>query len=125
VSARAVSEQVFLVLTALAEEPKHGYAIVQSVQALTDGRVQLPVATLYGLLDRLVADGLAERDREEVHSGRLRRYYKVTDNGLQALADEAARLAANVRAATHVLKSHGIRPVGITRLGPATAGGMA
>jgi DNA-binding PadR family transcriptional regulator len=117
VSVRAVSEQVFLVLTALAEEPKHGYAIVQSVQALTDGRVQLPVATLYGLLDRLVADGLAERDREEVHQGRLRRYYKVTDNGLQALADEAARLAANVRAATAVLKSHGIRP--------ALAGGVA
>ena len=34
--------------------------------------MRLRVGTLYGVLDRLVADGLAERDREEVHQGRLR-----------------------------------------------------
>lgn len=104
---RGVSEQTFLVLTALAEEPLHGYAIVQSVESLSEGRMRLRVGTLYGVLDRLVADGLAERDREEVHQGRLRRYYKLTDGGVRALQAEVARMSANVRAASAVLRARG------------------
>ncbi|TQM78109.1 PadR family transcriptional regulator [Saccharothrix saharensis] len=102
-----MSEQVFLVLTALAEEPLHGYAIVRAVDGLSEGRTRLRVGTLYGVLDRLVAEGLAERDREEVHQGRLRRYYRLTDAGVRALSAEVARLSANVRAASSVLKARG------------------
>ncbi|MCE6997592.1 PadR family transcriptional regulator [Saccharothrix sp. S26] len=102
-----MSEQVFLVLTALAEEPLHGYAIVRAVEGLSEGRMRLRVGTLYGVLDRLVAEGLAERDREEVHQGRLRRYYRLTDAGVRALSAEVARLSANVRAASSVLKARG------------------
>lgn len=102
-----MTEQTFLVLTALAEEPLHGYAIVQAVDTLSEGRMTLRVGTLYGVLDRLVADGLAERDREEVHQGRLRRYYKLTDAGVRALSAEVARLSANVRAASSVLRARG------------------
>ncbi len=109
-SGRVVSEQTFLVLTALAEEPLHGYAIVQAVEQLSEGRMVLRVGTLYGVLDRLVADGLAERDREEVHQGRLRRYYKLTDSGVRALQAEVARLSANVRAASAVLRGRGVLP---------------
>jgi DNA-binding PadR family transcriptional regulator len=117
VGARTVSEQAFLVLTALVEEAKHGYAIVQSVETLSSGRVRLPVATLYGVLDRLVADGLVERDREEIHNGRLRRYYRLTDEGATALAMEAQRMAANARAATAALRARGF--------GAVPAGGVA
>jgi DNA-binding PadR family transcriptional regulator len=106
-SGRVMTEQTFLVLTALAEEPLHGYAIVQAVDTLSEGRMTLRVGTLYGVLDRLVADGLAERDREEVHQGRLRRYYKLTDAGVRALSAEVARLSANVRAASSVLRARG------------------
>ncbi|MFI9007620.1 PadR family transcriptional regulator [Actinosynnema sp. NPDC053489] len=102
-----MSEQVFLVLTALAEEPLHGYAIVRAVEELSQGRTTLRVGTLYGVLDRLVAEGLAERDREEVHQGRLRRYYRLTDAGVRALSAEVARLSANVRAASSVLRARG------------------
>ncbi len=102
-----MSEQVFLVLTALAEEPLHGYAIVRAVDGLSEGRMRLRVGTLYGVLDRLVAEGLAERDREEVHQGRLRRYYRLTDAGVRALSAEVARLSANVRAASSVLEARG------------------
>ncbi|MCP2244386.1 Transcriptional regulator PadR-like family protein [Lentzea aerocolonigenes] len=104
-----MSEQTFLVLTALAEEPLHGYAIVQAVEQLSEGRTVLRVGTLYGVLDRLVADGFAERDREEVHQGRLRRYYKLTDSGVRALQAEVARLSANVRAASAVLRGRGVQ----------------
>ncbi|MEU7527064.1 PadR family transcriptional regulator [Saccharothrix sp. NPDC042600] len=104
-----MSEQAFLVLTALAEEPLHGYAIVQAVETLSEGRMRLRVGTLYGVLDRLVAEGLAERDREEVHQGRLRRYYRLTDAGVRALSAEVARMAANVRAASAVLRAREAR----------------
>ncbi|GGS32998.1 PadR family transcriptional regulator [Actinokineospora fastidiosa] len=104
-----MSEQAFLVVTALADEPMHGYAIVQAVEALSEGRVRLRVGTLYGVLDRLVADGLAERDREEVHQGRLRRYYRLTDAGVRALAAEVARMRSNVRAASAVLRAREAR----------------
>ncbi len=106
---KGMSEQAFLVLTALADEPMHGYAVVQAVDALSEGRVRLRVGTLYGVLDRLVADGLAEHDREEVHQGRLRRYYRLTDAGVRALSAEVARLRANVRAASAVLRARDAR----------------
>ncbi|HEX4225496.1 MAG TPA: helix-turn-helix transcriptional regulator [Pseudonocardiaceae bacterium] len=106
-SDRALSEQVFLVLTALADTPQHGYGIVQSVQELSEGRMRLRVGTLYGVLDRLVADGWAEPDREEIHQGRLRRYYRLTSSGVTVLAAETVRLAANVRAAQAVLRARG------------------
>src|SRR4051794_11642726 len=93
-SPRPITEQAFLVLTALAEEPLHGYAVVKAVAELTDERVRLSVGTLYGVLDRLTADGLVARDRDELHQGRQRRYYRLTDDGANTLAEEAARLAA-------------------------------
>jgi DNA-binding PadR family transcriptional regulator len=107
---RPMSEQAFLVLTVLAAGPKHGYAIMQAAEALDPPQPTLPVATLYGLLDRLVADGLVEVDREEIHRGRLRRYYRITPEGLGALAAAADRIAANVRAARRVLRSARLHP---------------
>jgi len=93
------TEQVFLILTALAAGPLHGYGIVQEVLALSEGGTRLKVGTLYGALDRLTAEGLLEPDRDEVESGRLRRYYRLTDAGVAALTEDAARMAANARAA--------------------------
>ena len=110
-----LTEQAFLILTALVGAPRHGYGIVGEVATLSGGRVRLKVGTLYGVLDRLVADGLIERDREEIADGRLRRYYRLTDPGALALRAEAERLAANVAAATERLR--GWRP--------APAGGVA
>jgi DNA-binding PadR family transcriptional regulator len=107
---RPITEPAFFVLTALAGAPRHGYGIVGEVAQLSQGRVSLKIGTLYGVLDRLVGDGLVELDREEVRQGRLRRYYRLTDSGSHALAAEAARLAANARAATQRLR--GWQPVG-------------
>jgi PadR family transcriptional regulator PadR len=101
-----MTEPAFFVLTALVGEPRHGYGIVTEVDDLSGGRVRLRVGTLYGVLDRLVAEGLVEPDREEVHQGRLRRYYRLTRDGGLAVAAEAERQAANARAATKRLRAH-------------------
>jgi DNA-binding PadR family transcriptional regulator len=98
-----LQEPTFLILAALAEGPKHGYGVIQEVAALSDGRVTLRPGTLYGALDRLGDQGLVSPDREEVVDGRLRRYYRLTDDGASVLAAEAERLATNARAAVERL----------------------
>jgi len=102
---RPMTEPAFLILTALAGAPRHGYGIVGEVAELSQGRIQLKIGTLYGVLDRLVAEGHVEPDREEIWQGRLRRYYRLTKAGGLALAEEAERQAANARAATERLRS--------------------
>ncbi|MES4890052.1 PadR family transcriptional regulator [Streptomyces sp. NPDC096012] len=94
-----MTRAAFFVLTALADQPRHGYGILREVEELSDGEVQLRVGTLYGVLDRLTTDGLILLDREEVREGRLRRYYRLTDDGVAALDAEAERMAAGAGAA--------------------------
>ncbi len=99
-----MTEPAFFVLTALVGEPRHGYGIVGEVSALSEGRVRLKIGTLYGVLDRLVGEGLVELDRDEVQQGRLRRYYRLTESGHRSLTEEAQRQAANARAASSRLR---------------------
>jgi len=99
-----LQEPTFLILTALAGEPRHGYGVIQEVNTLSGGRVTLRPGTLYGALDRLVEQGLAVADREEIVDGRLRRYYRLTDAGATLLDAEARRLTTNAEAATSRLR---------------------
>jgi DNA-binding PadR family transcriptional regulator len=96
---RALQEPAFLVLTALAAEPLHGYALVRAVREISGDRVRLHAGALYAILDRLRDGGLVEVDREEVVESRLRRYYRLSDAGADRLAAEAARMEHNARAA--------------------------
>jgi DNA-binding PadR family transcriptional regulator len=97
-------EPTFLILTALAREPLHGYGLIAEVADLSEGRLALRPGTLYGALDRLTDDELVEVDREEVVDGRLRRYYRITDAGTTALRAETERMRRNVEAATARLR---------------------
>src|SRR2546430_15154972 len=90
-----LQEPTFLILTALAAEPLHGYGVIQEVSRLSGARVVLRPGTLYGALDRLSDQGLVAADREEVVGGRLRRYYRLTDEGEALLRAEAQRVADN------------------------------
>ncbi|WP_243710152.1 PadR family transcriptional regulator [Micromonospora sp. KC213] len=102
---RTMTEPAFFILTALLDAPRHGYGIVADVTELSQGRVQLKIGSLYGVLDRLVTDGLVEPDRDEAWQGRLRRYYRLTERGRHALAAETERLAANARIASARLRA--------------------
>ena len=101
-------EATFLILTALADQPRHGYGIIQEVGLLSAGRVTLLPGTLYTALDRLAAQGLVELDREEAVDGRLRRYYRLRADGRTALASQTARLRQLASAAESRLR--GLRP---------------
>jgi DNA-binding PadR family transcriptional regulator len=88
---REIREPTFLALTALAREPLHGYAIIQEVARLSQGRTMLKAGTLYSLLDRLEGDGLIELASEDVVAGRLRRTYRLTPPGTDVLREESRR----------------------------------
>ena len=104
VNNRPLQEPTFLLLTALAQGPQHGYGIMTDVERISGGRVKLRAGTLYAALDRVVAEGLVEADREEVVDGRLRRYYKLTPLGGDRLAAEVERLRRNAAVAAKRLK---------------------
>ncbi|MGY4645243.1 PadR family transcriptional regulator [Cellulomonas sp. URHB0016] len=105
-----MSEQAYLVLVALGEEPRHGYGVVQAVRALTDGHVRLGAGTLYGILDRAVEAGYAEASGEVVVDGRTRRYYRLTPAGLAAVRGETLRLAELAQRAQRALGGPAGRP---------------
>ncbi|WP_405477940.1 PadR family transcriptional regulator [Streptomyces canus] len=122
-----MTQAAFFVLTALADQPRHGYGILREVEELSEGAVQMRVGTLYGVLDRLTADALIVLDREEVQQGRLRRYYRLTDEGTAALDAEAERLAAGASAAKKRIAEGRRTPGGApgTTGTPATGHGLA
>ncbi len=99
-----MQEATYLILTALAGSTQHGYGIITDVADISGGRVQLRPGTLYTALDRLRADGLVTVDREEIVENRLRRYYRLTGDGQQRLAEEAARLQTNAAVALRRLR---------------------
>lgn len=112
-----MNENTFWILTALAGGRQHGYAVLRDVESLTASKVSLRVTTLYASLERLERDGLVRRAGEEIVDGRARRYYELTDDGVQALTQETERLSLRLGAATKRLSA--ARPAAI-RPAPAT-----
>lgn len=93
---------MFHVLVALADDDRHGYAIIKAVSARTDGRVELGTGTLYGIVKRLLAEGLAVESNRRPAAGdddARRRYYRLTPFGRKVVAAETERLESMVAAA--------------------------
>ena len=99
---------VFHILLALADQERHGYAIMQEVMAMTQNRVHMGPGTLYGSIKRMLKANLIEESNErpdpELDDER-RRYYRLTDLGRRVLMAEARRLSAliDVAQAKHIL----------------------
>lgn len=93
---------VFYILLVLAEGDRHGYAIMQEATKRSGGSVRLGPGTLYAAISRLLKEGLIveleERPAPEMDDSR-RRYYRLSDQGGQALAAEAKRLSDLARLA--------------------------
>src|SRR5271154_6076072 len=74
------------VMLALAGDDLHGYAILKEVEMRTAGKVKLSTGTLYGIIKRLLADGLVAELRSrpaEAQDDERRRYYRLTSVGRQ------------------------------------------
>jgi DNA-binding PadR family transcriptional regulator len=89
-----VTAAMFHVLLSLADGDKHGYAILKEVEEQTSGEVSLSTGTLYGIIKRLLAEGLIVESRQRPAEGedQRRRYYRLTDEGRQLAVSEAQRM---------------------------------
>src|ERR1700749_2247262 len=101
---RPLTEPVFLILTSLADRPRHGYALMQDVQQISNGRVMLSTGTLYGALRRLLEDGWIERFEQE-DTARQKQAYRLSGAGRSRLAVELQRMKELTRAGFARLKA--------------------
>lgn len=87
---------------AVAEDDRHGYAIIQDIAARTDGELKLSAGTLYRSIQRMLEGGLIletrERPAPEADDER-RRYYRITPLGATVARAEARRLTQLVKLA--------------------------
>jgi DNA-binding PadR family transcriptional regulator len=90
----------FHILIALADGERHGYAILQDIEARTSGAVRMSAGTLYRAIQRLVEEGVivevAKRPAKLLDDER-RRYYRLTQFGLAVARAETARLQEMVK----------------------------
>jgi DNA-binding PadR family transcriptional regulator len=77
-----------LVLSILAQGESYGYALIQRVRQISKETLNWTDGMLYPVLHRLERNGLIAAHWGTGESGRRRRYYRITDGGLKALAAE-------------------------------------
>src|SRR4029078_2045457 len=99
----------FHILLALVDQERHGYAIIQDVEARTDGELRLSAGTLYRSVARIVEQGLiaemTKRPAARLDDER-RRYYRITPLRTAVAKAEIARLSQLVRLA----RARGLTP---------------
>jgi DNA-binding PadR family transcriptional regulator len=99
----------FHILMSLAEEERHGYAIIQDVEARTDGDLRLSPGTLYRSIQRMLQQGLIVESRRRPAAAlddERRRYYRITPLGLATGRAEMRRLTQLVRLG----RARGLKP---------------
>jgi DNA-binding PadR family transcriptional regulator len=101
---KALTEPVLLILTSLADEPRHGYALIKDIEFLSGGRVRMSTGTLFGALRRLLEDGWIERFEQE-DTARQKQAYRLTAAGRTQLQLELDRMKHLTRAGFARLKA--------------------
>ena len=102
--ARRLTEPVLLILMSLADQPRHGYALMKDIESLSQGRVRLSTGTLYGALHRLLEDRSIERFEQE-DTSREKQAYRLTVAGRRQLEMELDRLRQLTRAGMSRLRA--------------------
>lgn len=105
------------ILLSLAEEDRHGYAIMKDVEAQTRGDVTVGTGSLYAALQRMVDEGLIEESPEAPgpDEDQRRKYYRLTEWGREVSRAEARRLARVLE----VAENRRLLPEGLPETRPA------
>ena len=92
----------FHILLALADQDRHGYAIIQEVEERTGGALRLSAGTLYRSIHRMLEQGLVVETRDRPapeDDDERRRYYRITKFGVETAKAEFRRLEQLVKLA--------------------------
>ena len=95
-------EATLHILLAVADDDRHGYAIIQDVAARTNGELKLSAGTLYRSIARMMEQGLIVETRTRPapeDDDERRRYYRMTGLGNRTVRAEADRIATALSAA--------------------------
>ena len=92
-----------LVLSALRDEPAHGYEVIQRLRERSDQLLDLPEGSIYPALHRLERAGFL-KGRWEQGAGPRRRVYRVTPKGERELARQQGDWQALVKAISAVME---------------------
>lgn len=93
-----LSEATTYIMLMLAT-PRHGYAVMQEVEALTGGAITIGPGTLYGAFSTLEQEGMIEMVREE----KRRKVYVLTAKGKAVVRAQVERLAMMARHGQEIL----------------------
>ena len=77
-----------ILLKCLADGDSYGYQMIKQISELSGGALQLKEPTLYTAFRRLSQDGLIDSYWGDEQSGARRRYYRLTDKGLERLTED-------------------------------------
>lgn len=92
-----------LILAVLAEEPSHGYAVMQALYDQSDGFIDMPEGSIYPALYRLERQGLVLSERTQ-HDGRERRVYRLTSRGQEELVEARSEWQSFIQAVASILR---------------------
>ena len=92
-----LTEPGFLILSSLADQPRHGYNLILDIETLSDGRVKMSTGTLYGALRRLSAGWIERFDSDD--TSREKQHYRLTTTGRTQLSADLERMQQLTRAA--------------------------
>jgi DNA-binding PadR family transcriptional regulator len=101
---KPLTEPVLLILTSLADQPRHGYALLKDIEGLSGGRVRMSTGTLFGALRRMLEDGWIERFEQD-DTSRQKQAYRLTAVGRGQLQMELDRMKQLTRAGFARLKA--------------------
>ena len=92
-----------LVLALLKEREMYGYQIIEELERRSNQVFQLKEGTLYPLLHSLEKEGLVSAREAQSPTGRPRRYYRITGEGLKVLEEKRTEWHAYAHAVSAVL----------------------
>lgn len=87
-----LTEATYYIMLTLVE-PRHGYAVMQQVEKISEGTIKVGPGTLYGVFSTLEKEGLILKVKEEER----RKYYLLTQKGKEVLSAQVKRLEIMTR----------------------------
>ena len=103
---------VMLVLKLLEEGDMYGWQIIEELARRSCDIFQLKTGALYPILHGMENDGYISCFKEAVLDGRVRKYYRITDNGKRELAKKQLDWESYVKAISHILEGGGSYEIG-------------
>lgn len=99
-----LTETTYLILLAL-RNPGHGYAVMQKVEEMSEGRVRIAAGTMYGALDNLTKQKLIKPVKSE---DPRRKVFKITEEGLDLLECETVRMEKQTALYHSIMGNHSL-----------------